>query len=226
MAMLKELAELPTTSKLPSTPTCSSDLYIDKNLAAKQCISPSHRGIIATSSPHGTLLAVDSGPGVGVHVANVFAERGFRKVILASRNGERLAEEVEDVRSAGGEGVQVAATQIDLASNDSVEGALGEMEKHLSSGPALEAVVFNAARIGPSKMFELTERELERGLQVRPPYPPCVGMRCAWYADANGVYPDLRNVPLHHSQPDTSRTRRDRQRPERWALPIRDGQHT
>lgn len=54
---------------------------------------------------HGTLLVLGSGPGIGVHVAQLFAERGFQQVILASRDAARLKKEVEDVKKAGGEGV-------------------------------------------------------------------------------------------------------------------------
>lgn len=117
-------------------------------------------------SSHGTLLVIGSGPGIGVHVAKIFAERGFKKVILASRDEERLAKEVEDVKSAGGgDGVEVVATTIDLASKENVDAALGEVEKYLGNGK-LEAVLFNAARIGPSKLFEFTGEEVERDLQV------------------------------------------------------------
>lgn len=56
-------------------------------------------------APHGTLLVLGSGPGIGVHVAQLFAERGFRQVILASRDASRLQKEVEDVKKVGGESV-------------------------------------------------------------------------------------------------------------------------
>lgn len=118
-------------------------------------------------APHGTLLVVGSGPGIGVNVAKVFAERGFQRVILASRSDERLAKEVAEVESAAGSAeVRVTATPIDLASKESVNAALGEWAKVLGEGPALEAVLFNAARVGPSKVFEFTEQEVERDMQV------------------------------------------------------------
>lgn len=123
------------------------------------------------ASKHGTLLVMGSGPGIGVNVAKVFAERGFQKVILASRNSERLSKEVEEVKAAGGSDVEVVATTVDLSDKSSVKTALGEFDKHLSDGTdgdagGLEAVLFNAARIGPSKLWEFTEEEVERDLQV------------------------------------------------------------
>lgn len=46
------------------------------------------------------LLIFGSGPGIGRNVAMLFAERGFRKVVLMSRNKERLAQDADLVRSA------------------------------------------------------------------------------------------------------------------------------
>ena len=117
------------------------------------------------SSSHGTLFVVGSGPGIGSNVAKVFAERGFKQVILASRNGERLSKEVEEVKAAAS-GVKVDAVTMDLGDKISIKQALEQADKHLS-GNVLEAVLFNAARVGPSKLLEHTPEQIESDIHVR-----------------------------------------------------------
>lgn len=131
------------------------------------------------AASHGTLLVVGSGPGIGVNVAKLFAERGFRKVILTSRNAERLAKEVEQVKAAAsgtGKEVEVVSTTIDLGDKKSVDAGLREVERLVDS-ERLEAVLFNAARVGPSKLWEFSTEEIENDLQVclpraRSPFTP------------------------------------------------------
>lgn len=178
---------------------------------------------------HGTLLVVGSGPGIGVHVAKVFAERGFRRVILASRNEGRLVGEVDEVKAAAA-GVEVLATTVDLASKGSVDAAVAEWEGMLQGGPRLEAVLFNAARIGPSTLFDFTAEEVERDLQVGADY-----LFCSFPFHCTGLrFPlpllqlmprmdtDLRHLPLHHRRLGVAKTRTDRQRRQRSTFVARD----
>lgn len=162
---------------------------------------------------HGTLLVIGSGPGIGSNVAKVFVERGFKKVILSSRNSERLTKEVDEVKAAAS-GADVLSTTIDLADKTSVSAALGEMEKLMQGGPPLEAVLFNAARIGPSEMFTFTAEEVERDLQVCPPfqfYRLLTPFNRIRYGSLTCISTDLRNVPLHNRQLGSSQARRDGQ---------------
>lgn len=133
-----------------------------------------------SSSPprqRGALLVLGSGPGIGIAVAKLFAQRGFRRVILCARNAERLAKEVEEVKSVAEEDTEVSAITVDLGSAGSVKGALAELEGSLGGiGGAddeegkgkgrLEAVLFNAARIGPSKLWEFGEEGLRNDFEV------------------------------------------------------------
>ena len=115
-------------------------------------------------SQHGALVVVGSGPGIGSHVAALFASQGFHKVVLMSRNGERLKEDADFVKSKA-KGVDVDIVTIDLADSDEVAKALSEVDKCLADSP-LECLLFNAARIGPSKMLEWTAKELRNDLEV------------------------------------------------------------
>jgi len=117
------------------------------------------------SSIHNAILVFGSGPGIGRNVAVLFAERGFRKVILMSRNKQRLAQDGDAVRSACA-GVEVQEITVDAADLDSVQRALESANEALVDTP-LEFVLFNTARTGPSKFFEFSAEELEADLRVR-----------------------------------------------------------
>ncbi len=117
------------------------------------------------SGNHGALLVVGSGPGIGVNVAKVFAERGFKKIILVSRDAERLSKEVDEVKEVAS-GVEVVASTIDLSDKASVKQGLEQADKHLQS-TKLECVLFNAARIGTSDLKDFTAEEVENDMHVR-----------------------------------------------------------
>jgi NAD(P)-dependent dehydrogenase (short-subunit alcohol dehydrogenase family) len=116
------------------------------------------------SSTHNALIVFGSGPGIGRNVAALFAERGFGKVLLMSRNKERLAQDADLVRSAS-TGVDVQEITVDAADSDSVRQALEKADEALGETP-LEFVLFNATRLGPSKLFDFSDEELETDLKV------------------------------------------------------------
>jgi NAD(P)-dependent dehydrogenase (short-subunit alcohol dehydrogenase family) len=117
------------------------------------------------SSTHNALMIFGSGPGIGRNAAALFAERGFRKVLLMSRNEQRLAQDADIVRSASA-GVDVREIAVDAANTDSVRQALEKANDALGETP-LEVVLFNTARTGPSKFFDFTVEELEADLRVQ-----------------------------------------------------------
>jgi NAD(P)-dependent dehydrogenase (short-subunit alcohol dehydrogenase family) len=115
-------------------------------------------------STYNALLIFGSGPGIGRNVAKLFAERGFRKVIIMSRKKDRLAQDAGYVRSACA-GVDVQGITVDAADMDSVRQALEDANAALGGMP-LEFVLFNTARTGPSKFFDFSSEELEADLRV------------------------------------------------------------
>lgn len=116
------------------------------------------------SSDRGALIVFGSGPGVGVGVATLFAERGFEKIILLSRNATRLANDAEKVRSARA-GTNVHEIPADLSDAAQVQESFKKIEKCLGGTP-LECVLFNAARLGKSEFFEFSPASLGSDLQV------------------------------------------------------------
>ena len=113
---------------------------------------------------HGALLVVGSGPGIGQNVANVFAERGFEKVILLSRNKDRLPKDAEAVRSSCSS-VKVDEIVADCADAESVRKALEAADKSLGQTP-LECILYNSARPGSSDFFDFPAETLTADLQV------------------------------------------------------------
>lgn len=118
-----------------------------------------------TPSIHGALVVFGSGPGIGRNVARIFAERGFSKIVVISRNAERLEQDVKFVQDSGARGVSAEAIIADLANVQDTQQALQSVEKSLGD-LHLECVLFNAARTGPSKLEEFSVGSFESDLRV------------------------------------------------------------
>jgi NAD(P)-dependent dehydrogenase (short-subunit alcohol dehydrogenase family) len=107
-------------------------------------------------------------PGIGRHVAAKFATQGFPKVFLLSRNTERLKEDITFVKARAveaGADTSVKGVPVDLADPGSLRAALGELDKRLD-GRSVEAVLFNAARVGQSKLAEWSAVNYETDFRV------------------------------------------------------------
>src|SRR4051812_47610175 len=78
------------------------------------------------------------GRGIGLGIAKAFARHGAR-LVLASRNIERLEAAVEEIRALGGEAI---AVQADVRSFEEVEKA---MSAAVETYGALDIVIANAA---------------------------------------------------------------------------------
>lgn len=120
-------------------------------------------------SQHGALVVVGSGPGVGSHIAAAFAQRGFQKVILMSRNLARLMDDATIVKSVAPE-TTIKIIDVDLThASERVEASLDEARRWLGNTP-LECIFFNAARSDVSTLLDWPVESLQRDLQVsRPP---------------------------------------------------------
>lgn len=121
------------------------------------------------SHKHGAIVVFGSGPGVGRNVAALFAERGFEKVVLLSRDATRLVQDAEFVRSASS-GTSVYEIPVDLGDLQQTEKCLRQVDESLAGTP-LECVLFNAARLGKSEFFDFSPAVLERDLRVRKGLP-------------------------------------------------------
>lgn len=113
---------------------------------------------------HGALVIVGSGPGIGSHVAARFARGGFKKVILLSRNLERLSIDAIVVQSAA-PGVDVDIVSVELANTNEVRQAMAEVSRRLN-GMSLECVVYNASRINRTPPLLLPVEDLQYDMHV------------------------------------------------------------
>lgn len=118
-------------------------------------------------APTGALVVLGSGPGVGLNVAKVFAEHEFRHIILLSRDTARLAGEVSAVKTVIAN-AKVEALELDLSKTraevQAVLTKVGDILSHWSV--PLEVVLYNAARVAPSKIGKYPVEALEEDLRV------------------------------------------------------------
>lgn len=139
------------------------------------------------AAKHGALVVFGSGPGIGRNIAALFAEKGFSKIYLLSRNQERLQEDIDFVKNHAASASASAsasstpkvdgkadaettttsckAIAVDLEDPGKVRAALAELDGRLH-GKSLECVVFNAARVGGSKLMEWSAVNYEADLRV------------------------------------------------------------
>lgn len=116
---------------------------------------------------HGALVVIGSGPGIGRTTAAHFASQGFQHIYLLSRDKTRLAEDAKVV-SAANSSAKVETRQIDLGADEAaVQRVLKELSDKLNTvGAALEVVLYNAARVGPSLILEAEAKQLTDDLKV------------------------------------------------------------
>ncbi|EKG18403.1 Short-chain dehydrogenase/reductase SDR, partial [Macrophomina phaseolina MS6] len=120
---------------------------------------------MSSSSNHGALVVVGSGPGIGVHVAAAFASHGFKKIILLSRNAERLLQDADAVKKKSNSAACVHTISTDIADSAKLQQSLAEVDRLLDDTTPLECVLFNAARVDLSKLLEFPVSEVEADLR-------------------------------------------------------------
>jgi len=96
------------------------------------------------------IVVLGSGPGIGSQTAAHFAAQGFNRVALLSRNKQRLPEDAATIKKASSS-ARVETYAVDLAEIDELKKTLKQVETDLGKP---EVVLFNAARVGPSKIGE------------------------------------------------------------------------
>ena len=113
-----------------------------------------------------TLVLIGSGPGIGVATASLFAARKFDRVALIARDSKRILEDrqtILDSLKATGKTVEVKTWSVDITNTKEYEKVLGDVEKFGS----ISSVIFNAARVAPSKLLEFAEEEILQDFLVR-----------------------------------------------------------
>ncbi len=111
------------------------------------------------------LLIVGSGPGIGLSTAILFAARKFDKVALVSRDSVRIAEDrrkVLESTKAAGRDVEVQTWNVDITDTTAYQKILQGVNEFGN----ISCVIFNAARVGMSKLLEFKEEEIVKDFFV------------------------------------------------------------
>ncbi|KAF1957485.1 NAD(P)-binding protein [Byssothecium circinans] len=116
-------------------------------------------------SPHRTIIAFGTGPGIGNHIVSKFASQGFTHVILLARNTARLENEDAPFVSQTNPNVKLDTLRLDLSDLGSIPGVLKKIDE-LTEGDDVEVVFFNAARIKTSEVLEVSVEEIEEDFRT------------------------------------------------------------
>lgn len=111
------------------------------------------------------LIVFGSGPGIGIAVAKLFAQKHFDRIVLCARNAGRLESEKKEVEEAAkkvGRNVDVTTIPVDMSSRESLQKALKEIEK---MGP-LGCVYHNAAKINFEEALTTSIDDVEDDFRV------------------------------------------------------------
>ena len=116
-------------------------------------------------SPTRTIIVFGSGPGIGNHISSIFASKGFNHVILLARNTQRLQNDDAPFVANAAPNVKVDTVALDLSDLSAIPAALKQIDE-LTQGEELEVVLFNAARIKPSGVLDVSVEEIEEDFKV------------------------------------------------------------
>ncbi|OAG09256.1 NAD(P)-binding protein, partial [Paraphaeosphaeria sporulosa] len=116
-------------------------------------------------APTRTIVTFGAGPGIGNHISAEFALHGFNHVILLSRNEQRLSAEDAPFVSKVGPNVKVDTLRLDLSDTPSIPSVLNKIDD-LTQDEDLEVVFFNAARIKPSGVLDVSVEEIEEDFKT------------------------------------------------------------
>ncbi|KAF2446580.1 short-chain dehydrogenase/reductase-like protein SDR [Karstenula rhodostoma CBS 690.94] len=135
-------------------------------------------------TPTRTIVTFGAGPGIGNHISAEFASHGFNHVILLARNEQRLSTEDTAFVSKTNPNVKVDTLRLDLANTSSIPTTLQKIDD-LTHGEDLEVVFFNAARIKPSGVLDVSVQEIEEDFKTT---------NVALYTIAQWALPRLQNL--------------------------------
>ncbi|CAM1507791.1 Fc.00g046390.m01.CDS01 [Cosmosporella sp. VM-42] len=110
-----------------------------------------------TARTNRPLVVIGSGPGIGRHVACLFASRRFNKIALVARSQEKLARDQEAVTAVLPGKLTVRAYSVDVTETEKFAIVMDQIRRDLGSP---EFVFYNAAEIAMTKLFETGEDQM------------------------------------------------------------------
>ena len=109
------------------------------------------------------LLIVGSGPGIGLAVGRLFAQKQFNRVAIISRDSQRLEKDKQSIISAAeGKSLEVRTHSLDVAELPALRTTLDELKDFGTP----ECIFFNAARVRPSPLLQADTKEIEYDFQI------------------------------------------------------------
>jgi short-subunit dehydrogenase len=111
-----------------------------------------------------TLVVVGSGAGIGSSTAALFTAKKFNKVALISRSSTRLQNDRQTILDSlpTARKVEVKTWSVDIAETQKFETVLREIQLFGD----VSCVIFNAARVEPSELFDFAEEEIVKDFMV------------------------------------------------------------
>jgi short-subunit dehydrogenase len=111
-----------------------------------------------------TLVVVGSGAGIGSSTAALFTAKKFNKVALISRSSTRLQNDRQTILDSlpTARKVEVKPWSVDIAETQKFETVLREIQLFGD----VSCVIFNAARVEPSELFDFAEEEIVKDFMV------------------------------------------------------------
>ena len=111
-----------------------------------------------------TITIFGTGPGIGQAVAAEFATRGFDHVILLARNLQRLEDAKANIlHDLGTKTVRISTVTVDLSEPESITNACQHLDQ---LSPIIEVVLYNAARVAPTSLFDTAVKDIEQDFKV------------------------------------------------------------
>ncbi|KAM4059988.1 short chain dehydrogenase [Hirsutella rhossiliensis] len=112
---------------------------------------------MASTRSNNCLAVVGSGPGIGAHVAALFAARRFAKIALVARSAARLADDRVAVEAAAPASILVKTYAADITDLARLRDVMTHIDRDLGT---VECLFFNAARVQPSALLEVDEEDM------------------------------------------------------------------
>lgn len=109
------------------------------------------------------LVLIGSGPGIGRHVASLFASNRFNAVALVARSTQKLAQVQKDIEQVA-LGAQVRTYPIDVTETEAFSKVLEDISRDLGQP---ECVYYNAAEIIVTKLLDDVEGTVLYDFKVR-----------------------------------------------------------
>lgn len=108
-------------------------------------------------------LILGSGPGLGTHIASIFASKRFNRIGLVARNKTQLEKDAKTISELASDTIIVKAYPTDMTDEHALENTLAQVTKDLGTP---EFVLYNAALVRPSALLKFSVEDILMDLKI------------------------------------------------------------